>query len=44
MLIGERLRAMREERNLSQGSPRKLDGTVAMLHFPGRKRSYRAEH
>ena len=34
MIIGDRLRAVREEKKLSQGDIEKRTGLASMLHFP----------
>ncbi len=34
MIIGDRLRALREEKKLSQGDIEKRTGLLALLHFP----------
>jgi hypothetical protein len=35
MIIGDRLRALREEKHLSQGHIEKTNRALALLHFSG---------
>jgi hypothetical protein len=40
MIIGDRLKTLRETKNLSQGDYRNANGSSSLLYLPSRKRTY----
>jgi hypothetical protein len=44
MVIGDKLRALREEKKLSQGDIEKRTGLLPVLHLPRREWAYRTSH
>ena len=42
MIIGDRLRVLREQKQFSQGEIEKRTGLLRLLYLPRRKRAYRA--
>ena len=44
MIIGDRLRELREEKKLSQGDIEKRTRAAALLHLAGRERAHASGH